>query len=152
MQEAICVETCPCGRGSSSRVSCRDFAVPKTRHENSFNRKTTVTVTGKSATYRSGSDMSVVASPIEVLNHELDHAEMRLKLTFNEYAKLLTTPDKLLENGIEASAVRDSNELAKELGKTKLRTHYWKERKEWRKGSGIWIRTDDFYGGGDGCE
>lgn len=119
--------------------------------DNSFNRVSTVTVTGKSSTYRSGTDMNAVASPIEVLNHELDHAEMRLKHTFNEYVKMLSTPNKFLENAIEASAILDSNKLGTEIGNLKPRTHYWKERKEWRKGSGIWVRSDDYFGGNNDC-
>jgi hypothetical protein len=58
----------------------------------------------------------------------------------------------MLENGIEALAVKDTNILGKELGNDKPRTHYWKKWKETRPGSGVWERVDNFSEGSDDCK
>lgn len=115
--------------------------------KDSFDRKSHVSLTGKGVTYRSGDVMDAKGSPLEVLNHELDHAQRFLEKGYQGYIDALGESHDLLENMIEALAIEDTNKLRKELGNDKPRTHYWKEKKERLKDgrrTGIFVRVDNF--------
>lgn len=121
-------------------------------NDNQYDRNNKVTLTGKGTVYRSGDDKNVQGSPMEALNHELDHAQNMLSKGYTEYMDMVLEKHPKLENMLEKSAVDDTNLLRKEIGNKKPRTHYWKERKPYRDRhgkilKGIYAPVDDFGGG-----
>ena len=119
-------------------------------YKNHFTRDYTVTLTGNPARYLSGRELAV-ASPIEVLNHELDHAEMMLKDP-QAYYEMVKKEDERFQNALEAHAIEDGNKFGKEIGNPKPRTSYrW--MKEWKPSTGIYIPgDDDNFGGNYDCK